>query len=177
MWKAPGSPWLIFKQQTPHFTKIRTPTHLLFTHFFNKIPHEICQTSVIPVPAFQSLIIHKKLGVGEIQEGSTALTAMTNPCGLLGMTSPLCSSLPNIFMCSSAPEDFASLHLLGMHRETVKCNSLWMERLSKIYINLPKKLLKKPTKPLDARESKLPFAPWRGWSGSVQRGWQTWPPS
>lgn len=85
------------------------------------------------------------------------------------MTTTLCSSLPNIFMCSSAPEDFASFHLLGMHRETdceVQFTLAGKENALQTFTSIyQRSCWKKPSKTLDARKCKFPSKPWRGWGG------------
>lgn len=98
---------------------------------------------------------------------------------------PLSAALCPIFLCAAlplkAPRGFCFLPVTWHTQADWLWNAIdfcWKgKRSPNFYINLPKKLSKKQTKPLDARKSKPSSTPWSGRGGSLQRGWQMWPPS
>lgn len=109
---------------------------------------------------------------GRSRRKAQLLPAMTNPCGLLCMTTPLCSSLPNIFMCSSAPESpqrilLPASYLAYTGRLTVKCNWLLLERqtLSKLLHQFTKEVVEKTNQAFGCQEIQAFFysLEWQGW--------------
>lgn len=109
---------------------------------------------------------------GRSRREAQLLPAMTNPCGLLCMTTPLCSSLPNIFMCSSAPESpqrilLPSSYLAYTGRLTVTCNWLLLERqtLSELLHQFTKEVVQKTNQAFGCQEIQAFFysLEWQGW--------------
>lgn len=164
MWKAPGSPQLILKLHVS-LKSGHQPTSFSFTSF-NKTPHESARPVWSQCQLFKAKLFSRSRVWGKSRREAQLLQAMTNPRGLLCMTTPLCSSLPNIFMCSSAPESpqrilLPSSYLAYTGRPTVKCNWLLLERqmLSKLLHQFTKEAVEKTNQAFGCQEIQASFYP------------------